>query len=134
MIRRTRNNFASDTKRQAFERSRGICECHLIPHVFRIPCGCPLGPGNTFYEHIDPDAICGRNDLDNCAALTKTCWSVKTNSYDKPVIANVRRMGDRAHGIRPAQFNPLVGTYASNIKTPMRPFSRPIDRKTGREL
>lgn len=129
-----RNNFTKETKRLAFERSNGICECHLIPHVFKVACGCKLTDGNTFYEHIDPDAISGRNDLDNAAALTKTCWSFKTNSYDKRVIAKSNRTLDRSRGIRGAQFNPLPGTKASGIKMPMRPYARPIDRRTGREF
>lgn len=97
---RRRNNFTRETKREAHERSGGICECHLIPHVFASPCGRPLGTGNTFYEHIDPDAICSRNDLDNCAVLTKTCWKLKTDVHDKPLIAKVRRTGDAARGIK----------------------------------
>jgi len=99
VTRRSRNNFSKETKRAAFARSNGICECHLIPHVFKVACGRPLSAGNTFYEHIDPDAISGRNDLDNCATLTKTCWSIKTNTYDKPVIAKSNRTQDRARGI-----------------------------------
>lgn len=134
MIRHRRNNFSKDTKRQAFERSNGICECHLIPHVFKVACGCALGPGNVFYEHVNPDAISGRADLENCAALTKTCWSYKTNSYDKRVIAKSNRVQDRARGIRAEQFNPLPGTKASGIKIPMRPFARPINRATGQEF
>ncbi len=98
MIRR-RANFTASIKREAFTRSRGTCECHLIPHVFRVACGCKLGAGNTFYEHIDPDAISGRNDLNNCAVLTKTCWKIKTASYDIPTVAKSNRVRDRARGI-----------------------------------
>lgn len=133
-MRHTRNNFTAETKRQAYERSQGICECHLIPHVFKVACGRPLGAGNTFYEHIDPDAISCRNDLDNAAVLTKTCWQIKTATYDLPVIASTKRKHDRHRGIRPNQFNPLVGTVASGIKKPMRDFARPVDRRTGREI
>lgn len=134
MIPRPRNNFTSDTKRQAYKRSKGICECHLIPHVFKVFCGLALGSGNTFYEHIHPDKISGRNDLDNAAVLTRTCWKFKTANYDLPVIAKVKRIEDRARGIRPAQFNPIPGTIASGIKKPMRPFARPINRSTGQEM
>lgn len=129
-----RNNFPASVKREAFERSQGICECHLIPHVFKTFCGRPLGSGNTFYEHIDPDKISRNNDLDNCAVLTKTCWSYKTNAYDKPVIAKSNRVYDRARGIRPTVYRPLPGTFASGIKLRMRPYARPIDRRTGREF
>lgn len=96
---RHRANFTKETKRLAFERSGGICECHLIPHVFKVACGLKLSPGNTFYEHIDPDAISGRNDLANCATLTKTCWKIKTADYDLPAIAKSNRTRDRARGI-----------------------------------
>lgn len=130
----TRNNFTAETKRQANRRANGICECHLIPHVFKVACGCALGPGNTFYEHIDPDAICGRNDLDNCATLTKTCWRFKTDTYDRKVIAKSNHVLDNARGIRKDQFRPLIGTKASNIKLPMKFRARPIDRRTGREM
>lgn len=99
MIRRYRNNFTAATKRLAFERSNGVCECHLIPHLFKVACGRPLGAGNCFYEHVNPDAICGRNDLENCAALTKTCWKIKTATHDLPVIAKSNRTRDRARGI-----------------------------------
>jgi hypothetical protein len=129
-----RREFSTDTKRQAYERSHGICECHLIPHVFRVACGCALGPGNTFYEHIDPDAISHRNDLDNCAVLTKTCWRFKTNSHDKPVVAKSNRVRDLARGIKSRIHKPLTGTVASNVKIPLRPFARPINRTTGREF
>lgn len=133
MNRHQRRNFTSPTKREAFRRSNGICECHLIPHVFDVACGCPLGAGNTFYEHIDPDAICGRNDLDNCAALTKTCWNFKTNNHDKPVIARAKRRHDRFRGIRPNVSRPITGTIASGIKLRIG-GGRPLDRRTGREL
>ncbi|MBN9053459.1 MAG: HNH endonuclease, partial [Rhizobiales bacterium] len=69
-----RAEFSSSVKRTALERSAGICECHLIPHVFPDACGRPIGPGNTFYEHIDPEAISKRNDIENCAVLCRTCW------------------------------------------------------------
>lgn len=118
MIRR-RNEFSAQTKREAFERSRGICECHLIPHVFKTPCGLPLGQGNTFYEHIDPDKISGRNDLANAAVLTKTCWRHKTRIYDLPTVADNNRMQDRARGIRRIVDRPLVGTIGSGWKHKM---------------
>ena len=134
MIRHARNNFTAATKREAYERSAGICECHLIPHVFKVACGRPLGPGNTFYEHISPDRLGGLNDLDNCAALSKTCWKLKTSGYDRPKIDKARRQQDHGRGIRREQYRPLPGTKASGIKKPMRPFSTPVFRDSGRPL
>lgn len=133
-MRNRRHEFSKETKRLAFDRSNGICECHLIPHVFKVACGRPLSPGNTFYEHIDPDAISHRNDLGNAAVLCKTCWSIKTNSYDKRVIAKSNRVQDAARGIRSTPYRPIPGSHASGIKKPMRPYARPIDRSTGQEL
>lgn len=116
---RTRNNFTTQTKRDAHTRSGGICECHLIPHVFKVACGCALGPGNTFYEHIDPDAISSRSDLNNCAVLTKTCWSLKTNRHDKPVVAKSNRVRDRANGIHSTVNRPLPFGLGDRFKKRM---------------
>lgn len=125
-----RRNFSKETKRLAFERSGGICECHLLPN--HQGCGRPLGPGNTFYEHINPDALNGSNDLYNCAALTKTCWRLKTNTYDLPRIAKSNRVRDQARGIRPTQFRPLPGTKASGIAKPF--IGEPYWRDSGLPL
>lgn len=127
-MRYRRNEFTNDTKRQAFERSGGVCECHLIPHVFPSGgCGCQLGPGNTFYEHVDPSRISGRNDLSNCATLTRTCWKLKTASYDLPVIARVRKREDRHRGIKRAPSLP------GNRSDPRRKKinGQVVDRGTG---
>lgn len=127
-----RAEFPSSVKRAALERSGGICECHLIPHVFPIPCGRPIGPGNTFYEHIDPDVISKRSDIGNVAVLTKTCWNVKTQSYDKPVIAKVRRIRDMNFGIKNHWRKRLPGGRDSNIKIKMD--GTVVDRRTGDRL
>lgn len=98
----SRRKFSTLTQRLALSRSKGICECHRVPQLptFKVGCGRPLGGGNTFFEHITPDAIGGSNDIDNCAALTKTCWGAKTATYDLPVIAKAKRTFDKHFGIR----------------------------------
>jgi hypothetical protein len=129
-----RRNFTKQTQRLAYERSGGICECHLVWQLptYKTGCGVKLGPGNTFYEHIYPDRLGGLNDLDNCAALSKTCWKAKTQSYDRPTIDKSRRVQDLARNIRKPTFRPLPGTKASGIKTG---FGKPpIDRRTGEPL
>lgn len=130
-----RNNFTAQTKRDAHKRSAGICECHLIPWLRRPNgCGARLSNGNTFYEHIDPDAISSRNDIDNCAVLVKTCWREKTDHYDRKVIAKSNHTRDRARGIRRPTFGrPLPGTRASGIKLSMN-GAPPIWRDSGRPL
>lgn len=129
-----RRNFPNPIKRQAYERSQGICECH---RVWQLPtygkgCGVKLSSGNVFYEHIEPDRLGGVNDLDNCAALTKTCWKLKTSAYDRPTIDRFKRQHDRARNIRRQSFRPLPGSKASGIKLG---FSHPpIWRDSGRPV
>ncbi|HWL04527.1 MAG TPA: HNH endonuclease signature motif containing protein [Xanthobacteraceae bacterium] len=127
----SRREFSSPVKRAALERSGGTCECYRIPG--RPGCGALLGPGNTFYEHIIPDQLGGEPSLDNCAALTKTCWRLKTDTYDLPVIAKSKRVRDRHRGIKPQHYRALPGSKRSGIKIP---FGRgpPIDRRTGQPV
>lgn len=127
-----RAEFSSSVKRTALERSAGICECHLIPHVFAVACGRPIGTGNTFFEHIDPDAISKRNDIENCAVLCRTCWRAKTDSYDKPTIAKARRIRDVNFGIKDRWRRRLPGSRDSNIK--IKIGGGVVDRKTGVRL
>lgn len=96
----SRLNFSIKTQRGALKRSGGTCECHLIPHVFTVACGRQLGPGNTFYEHINPDGLRPDNSIDNCAALTRTCWKFKTETFDQGIVAKAKRVNDRHNGIQ----------------------------------
>jgi len=93
-----RREFTMQTKREAYERSGGLCECHLIPG--HVGCGAVLHPGFIFFEHIIQCDMGGDNSLENCAVLTKTCWKAKTAGIDLPLIAKGRRIRDREHGIR----------------------------------
>jgi len=129
-----RREFPSAVKRDAYKRSGGICECHRVRHLptYRTGCKRPLSPGNTFYEHIDQDALGGGNDLSNCDVLTKTCWTLKTARIDLPAIAKNNRQRDLARGIERAPYRPLPGTKRSGIKLPFR--GKPIDRRTGEPL
>lgn len=116
----TRLNFTAETKRKAHKRSGGVCECHRIPWLKRPDgCGLKLGNANTFYEHINPDAIRQDNSIENCAVLVRTCWREKTDNYDRKVIAKSNHTQDRARGIRKHQSRPLPGTRASGVRRPM---------------
>ncbi len=104
----SRLEFTSKTMREAWSRSGGICECHLVPMLKRPKgCGAKLTDGNVRYEHIIPDNFRPDNSLSNCAALSKTCWREKTSTYDLPTIAKAKRVGDRAKGIRKQTSRPL---------------------------
>lgn len=134
-LHRSRLEFTSPTKRAALERSCGICECGRVPYLMQLydnkPCGLPVGTGNTFYEHVNPDGLAPDNSLSNCATLTKTCWLAKSNGYDKPVVARAKRREDRHAGIRPIPYQPIPGTRASGVKLQLG-GGPPIDRETGR--
>ena len=133
-MRHTRNNFTKETQRQAFHRSQGICECHRLARAgvpgFSIEgCGRPLGIGNTFYEHINPDALSNDNSLENAAAITRTCWRTKTDTYDLRVIAKSKRVADLAAGIKDPHRQQLPGGRGSYFKKKMN--GQVVVRATG---
>jgi len=100
----SRKEFPSKIKDAALKRSDGYCECHLVSQLptFQIGCGCKLGPANCYFEHVNPDGLTGEPTLENCAALTRTCWQLKTMTYDIPVIAKAKRIRRGHFGIRTA--------------------------------
>lgn len=126
-----RLEFTTATQREALARSGGVCECHLVPQLatFKIGCDVPLGPGNTFFEHIIPCELGGDNLLDNCAALSRTCWKAKTANYDLRVIAKAKRNFDKDNNIRDPWKRRLPGGRHSDIKLRIR--KPPVDRRTG---
>jgi 5-methylcytosine-specific restriction enzyme A len=121
-----RREFPSSVKREAFARSAGICECHLL--TGKPGCGVRLGPGNVFYEHIVCDRIGGTPTLDNCAALCRTCWRLKTNHYDLPIVADTNRMWDRHRGIKTVSQR-IPGGKLDPRKRKMN--GQVVDRETG---
>lgn len=120
-----RQEFPNPVKRAADERSGGICECHLLTHIPGFSaegCGCPVGEGNRYYEHVNCDGNGGEPTLDNCAVLTKTCWSRKTGVYDRPLVKKTKRLRDKGRGImtgRAAKRRPMDGSRKSGWKKPM---------------
>ncbi len=122
-----RRHFTKETQRAALKRSGGICECHLMPHIFSVPCGLKLGTGNTFFEHINADR--SDNSLENAACLTRNCWRYKTSFYDQPIIAKVRRVSDLAHGIKNPWRRKLPGGKESPFK--LKIGGGVVDRRTG---
>lgn len=104
----SRLEFTARTKRQAYDRSNGICECGRVPMLNRPNgCGQKLTEGRIRYEHIIPAEMTRDNSLDNCAALTLGCWREKTDKYDRKVIAKSNHSRDRTRGIRRARSRPF---------------------------
>lgn len=105
----SRLEFTAKTKRAAFERSGGICECAIVPMLNRPQgCGTRLTEGRIRYEHIVPAELTRDNSLENCAAMSLGCWREKTDSYDRKVIAKSNHQRDRARGVRKAR-TPIRG-------------------------
>ena len=121
MTFRRRLEFTAATKREAFARSAGICECHRIPWLNRPDgCGLKLVAGAIFYEHVIQDAIRHDNALSNCAVLSRTCWKEKTARVDLPTIAKSRRTFAKHIGAVVAPQQVIMGTIASGWKNHMR--------------
>lgn len=120
-FRSRRLEFTAETKRQAYARSNGICECHRIPWLNRPNgCGVKLTAGNIFHEHINPDNIRRDNSLDNAACLTKTCFREKTDRYDRKIIAKSNHVRDAHIGAIVAPQQVIVGSKASGWRQRMR--------------
>lgn len=112
-----RREFTKETRRQAYERSAGVCECPRLVGLAGFTgtgCGRPLRSGDVFYEHIIPAGSGGSNHIDNCAALTKTCWRKKT-AWDQPTVAKLKRVRDAWRGID-GVGRPMDGSRRSRFK------------------
>lgn len=96
-----RQEFSKATKRAAWERCGGICEC-----------GCKKKIQRAEYDHIVAAALGGSNSLDNCQVLTRACHAKKSNKHDKPSIAKAVRIIEKRAGLRktkrpiPKRVNP----------------------------
>lgn len=128
-----RREFPTSVKREALRRSGGFCECARVSQLptFGTGCGQRLGIGNTFFEHIVCDNLDGEPTLENCAALVKTCFRIKTDTYDLPVIAKVKRQRDKSFGIR-GTLRPLPGGRSSDLKKRMD--GTVVCRRTGQPI
>lgn len=92
-----RREFSTQTKRDAYERSEGLCEGILSSGE---RCNVNLKHKPHHYDHIVPDGIGGKNDLQNCQVLCKPCHKAKTDKIDIPIIAKSKRVRDRHSGIK----------------------------------
>lgn len=95
----TRKDFPRAVKREALERSGGLCEGWgmSVGLLGTTRCNFPFGTA-VRYDHVD--AIDNQNvSLDNCQCLCVTCHAYKTNKLDIPKHAKVKRISDKHHGI-----------------------------------
>jgi 5-methylcytosine-specific restriction protein A len=126
-----RREFSAKVRVAAFQRSGGFCECHRlvnVPGIVPGGCGARLEAGRINYEHIIPDNVGGEPTLDNCAVLTRTCWRIKTDGYDAPIVAKGRRR-ERAHiGAKTRSRNLMPGSKGSGWK---RKMDGTVERRGG---
>lgn len=116
-----RLEFNAPVKRDALKRANGICECHRLNGIAGFDgkgCDQPLGPANTFFEHIICDGLRKDNSLENAAVLTKTCWARKTK-WDLTTVSTAKRKADRNDGIRTRKGPPMPGSKASGFRRRM---------------
>lgn len=133
---RNRREFSKDVRRDAYERSKiaGVARCEVgrVEAMPDVGCGLEVYAGNIFYEHIICDGIDGAPTLENCAVLCKICWRIKTDFYDRPIVAKAKRQHDRAIGIPKEHSRPIAGSKRSGIKLSMN--SAPRWRDSGLPL
>lgn len=95
-----RKEFTKKTKRQAYERSKGLCEAigKLYGWDSGKRCNADLTKG-VEYDHVLRASDGGDNDLDNCLAVCVACHAHKTTKFDVPQAAKTKRMSDKAKGV-----------------------------------
>ena len=76
--RPSRREFPASVKRDAAQRSQGVCECHrmsadIIDH-FDPACSREAAE----FDHIFADTFDGEPTLENCAHLSTVCHKIKT--------------------------------------------------------
>lgn len=64
----------------------------------------------------------------------RKCNRAWNNRHDTPGFHKNNRQRRRAIGATVSDSRPLIGTIRSGIRKPLKPFARPVDRATGREL
>jgi len=111
-----RHEFTKATKRDALTRSGGLCEAS--GEVYGLPagkrCNAPLSYGVEFDHYPVQATEPGSDTLDNCVAVCRKCHKHKTRTFDTPVQAKIKRVRDKAAGIRNRSTFP--GSRNSPIK------------------
>lgn len=111
-MRVNRNEFSLATKKAAYERAGGICECG---------CGQPFTDHpkeRPHYDHILACALGGDSSLENCQVIRVCCHAVKTGDLDMQHIKKARRgEKDRANLARAKRKIP--GSKGSGLRKRM---------------
>lgn len=106
-----RSEFSRKTKVEAFAKCGGFCE----------KCSVRLMPGKFHYDHEIPDALGGKNVLDNCKVVCTACHGEKTANEDVPRIAKAKRQ-EAAH------IGAKMRGQSFNKPTPQRRASKALTK------
>lgn len=103
-----RKEFTNKIRVAAWQRADGKCE----------NCGRKLYPGDTHFDHRNPDGLTGEPTIENCQVLCRSCHQVKTVTQDVPSIARAKRREARHIGARQSR-RPMPGSRASGLRKRM---------------
>ncbi len=105
----SRHEFSVATKKAAWERAGGICECG---------CGQPFTDHpkeRPEYDHDLPDFLGGTNDLENCRVIRVCCHQVKTHGQDMTRIVKARR-GQKDRANLKARKSKIPGSKGTGLR------------------
>lgn len=105
----SRREFSVSVKKAAFKRSGNRCECGCRRPFTDHPKERPE------YDHILPDMLDGKPDLENCMVMRIDCHQTKTSTEDMPRFAKVRR-GEKARKNITRIKQVIPGSRASKFK------------------
>lgn len=104
-----RLEFSMKTKKAAWERANGVCECGCKRTFGKHPKERPN------YDHRIPAKLGGDASLENCAVIRVDCHDAKTTTEDIPRIVKVRREDNRMRGMK-AKTPQIAGSKLSGWK------------------
>lgn len=108
----SRSEFPVKTRKLAWDRAAGLCECG---------CGMPFTSqvkDRPNYDHRIPDYSGGKNDLENCMVIRFCCHALKTKTKDMPIITKIRREDKRRKGFE-RRKNKIAGSKGSGFRKKM---------------
>jgi len=95
-----RQDFPKPVKRAALKRSGGLCEATGFLYGLEPDKRCNGNLGNgVIFDHILADSNNGEPTLENCAAICTVCNRFKTDKFDTPRAAKIKRVSDKHRGI-----------------------------------
>ncbi|MCH9751089.1 MAG: hypothetical protein K0U61_02620, partial [Alphaproteobacteria bacterium] len=105
-----RAEFSKETKRKAWDRSKGICECG---------CGVKIVDGDgPEYDHELECFLGGDNSLENCRVLRLRCHKQKTR-LRRLELDKTRRGLEKRLNLRTKKSRPMAGNRNSRFKKKM---------------